>query len=74
VRKGADRRGPDGRGRQGESVRTRGPPLTGGAHLSGGTGARAAPLGWTGSTGLKVFFSFSRDFLNAFFIFSSELN
>ena len=36
---------------------------------------RAAPLGWTGLTGLKVAFPLSRDFLNVFlFIFSSELN
>jgi hypothetical protein len=36
---------------------------------------RVALLGWTGPTGLKVAFPFSRDFLNGFlFIFSSELN
>jgi hypothetical protein len=75
ARKGADRQGTGGREREGESVRARGLPLTGGAHLLGGGGARAAPLGWIGPTRLKVVFPFSRDFLNAFlFIFSSELN
>jgi hypothetical protein len=55
-------------------VRGRKPSLIGGAHLSGGAGARD-PTGWTGLVGLKVVFPFSRDFLKAFlFIFSSELN
>ena len=42
---GADRGAPQGRGRGGGGARGEKLPLTGGAHLSGGAGARAAPLG-----------------------------
>jgi hypothetical protein len=34
------------------------PPLTGGAHLSGSTDARAAPLGWIGSAWAEMGFLF----------------
>jgi hypothetical protein len=51
------------RKREGEgSVWGRKPPLTGGAHLSGGAGARAASLGWTGPTWAEMSFSFSMEF------------
>jgi hypothetical protein len=69
MRKSTDTRGPHGIGRDGESTETRGLPLTGGAHLLGGAGARATLLDWTGPTGLKVIFPFSRDFLNAFLFY-----
>jgi hypothetical protein len=55
-------RDPGGRGREGESARAWGLPLTGGVHLSGGAGARAVSLGWTGPTRLKVAFPFSSNF------------
>jgi hypothetical protein len=49
------------------SARRREPPLTGGAHLSGGAGARVRGLAgpsWAGWAALA--FSFSLDFLIAF--------
>jgi hypothetical protein len=46
------------------------PPLTGGAHLSGGVGARATLLGWTGPVWAEMGFSFSREFLLPFLLFS----
>jgi hypothetical protein len=44
--------------------------LTGGAHLLGGAGARAACLCWTGPVGLKSVFPFSLNFQMLFFLFS----
>jgi hypothetical protein len=38
------------------------PPLTGGAHLSGGAGARVAPLGWIGSAWAEMVFPFFLNF------------
>jgi hypothetical protein len=72
---GADTLAPLGRGRAEWSVRGEKPPLTGGSHLSGSAGTRAAPLGWTGPVWDELVFSFSREFLIAFiFIFSRVFN
>jgi hypothetical protein len=44
--------------------------LTGGAHLLGGAGARAAPLGWTVSVWAEIVFSFfPGNFYCLFFLF-----
>jgi hypothetical protein len=60
---------------EGESARARELPLTGGAHLSGGAGARGALPGWVGLVLVEFDFLFFSEFLIAFlFIFSSELN
>jgi hypothetical protein len=50
---GANRLAPPGSGKERGRDRERGPSLTGGTHLSGEAGARAAWLGWIGPTGLK---------------------
>jgi hypothetical protein len=41
-------------------------PLTGGAHLSGGADARAAPLGWTGLVWAEMGFLFFQGISIAF--------
>jgi hypothetical protein len=72
--RGKDRKGAHGRGRLAPTHRPhwaekgkgsawgRKPPLTGGAHLSGGEGTRAAPLGFTGPTWAEMVFPFSPNF------------
>jgi hypothetical protein len=40
--------------------------LTGGAHLSNGAGARAAPLGWARPVWAELIFSIFLEFLVAF--------
>jgi hypothetical protein len=47
--RGADRRGPDGRGRRRERGRK---------NLSSGAGPRAGPIGWDGLNGMKWLFLF----------------
>jgi hypothetical protein len=69
----ADRSTPPGRERERERARERKRPLTGGSHLSGGTGVRPgwAELGCWGTFP----FSFSLDFLIPFlFLFSTVSN
>jgi hypothetical protein len=66
---GADKAAPLGRGRGRGGTRRGKPPLTGGAHLSGGAGARVAPLGWNGPVWAEMVFSFSREFLIAFLFY-----
>jgi hypothetical protein len=48
--------------------------LTGGAHLLGGAGARAAPLGWTAPAWAEMGFPFFLRISNCFFIFSRVFN
>jgi hypothetical protein len=66
---GTDKLAPLGRGRGEERARGRKPPLTGGAHLSGGEGARGlAGPDWAGWA--EIVFPFSLEFLMPFiFIF-----
>jgi hypothetical protein len=59
---GTDRAAPLGRGRGGRGAHEEKPPLIAEAHLSGGAGAREAPLGWTGPVWAKMILSFSRNF------------
>jgi hypothetical protein len=74
---GADTPTPLGRGRDRgrESVRGKKPPLTGGAHLSGGADARVAPLGWTGPIWAEMGFPFFEGISIAFSrVFNSNSN
>jgi hypothetical protein len=66
---GADRSAPAGRERERESARERKPPLTGGACLSGGAGARPgwAELGRLGYFAFFLFSGFSNSFSIGFF-------
>ena len=66
----ADKLAPPGRGRERERVRGRRLALTGGAHLSGEAGVRAAQLGWIGLLGLNAGFPFSQILKCFSFIFT----
>jgi hypothetical protein len=65
---GADRAAPLGKGRGGGGTR-------GGRNccLSGGVGARAAPLGWTGPIWAELRFSIFLEFLIAFLFYFSRV-
>jgi hypothetical protein len=71
---GADTLAPLGRGRGRGSKWGRKPPLTGGAHLSGGAGACAAPLGCTGPAWAEMGFPFFFEFLIVFLFILSMVS